>query len=442
MHGKVANSLREKTGELLCVARETLFSKTGIDMIVVYLGRIGEAGIGLISNIIVARALGPEKLGIFMLVITFSTILTVFMGFGLDQTAVKYIADSRKGNGWSIRSAIGASLRLRLVFIIAGGVAALCLFRQIVSRFYHIPDMEIPFMLGILVAGVNSLFLLYQSFLRGLEKFLKMVISNTVGRVLRLAFIVLIYLVSNLTVENVLWANIIAALIIIAIDVYVIRHSGIPNAGRNVERKRITSDMAKYSSWIYGSAILYSLSDSINTLMIGNMMPIASVGFYSVGGNLIRPFEYFPETINQVVLPKVSGIRNYKHFTDISKKIMIAGLCMSLSLIPIVVFAGPLIRVLYGTRYEGASVILQFLAAYMALCIVFNPLMQLGHRLNMPYIFALANLVSLMLGILLNLFLIPRYGEVGCAISLFMVTGISLALFLPFLYMKARQRLA
>ena len=170
-----------------------------------------------------------------------------------------------------------------------------------------------------------------------------------------------------------------------------------------------------YSSWLYLSAILFVMSDSLNILMLGNLMSVASVGFYSVANNLIRPFEYFPETINQVVLPKLSGIRDYAHFMMTSKKIIIAGLIMCISLLPIVIFAKPIIHLLYGNRYEGSAIILQFLALSMGFSIVLNPLMMLGHRLHMPYLFTLFTFISLVLGIVMNFLLIPKYGEVGCA---------------------------
>lgn len=433
---------RVRIGEVGVLARETLLSKTGIDIGIVYGGKILEAAIGLVSNVIVARALGPEKLGVLMLVITFSSVLTVVMGFGLDQTAVKYVADSRKMGTWPLEIVLGTALRLRLLFIIVGGLAALLLCRQIASAIYRIPDMGNALMLGILVAGANSLFMLYQSFLRGFEKFAKMVISNTAGRILRLAFIVTIFLVSNLSVENVLWANIIAAVIIIAFDMYILKGAGVSIERGESNRTGMVGDMVGYSSWLYLSAILFVLSDSLNILMLGNLMSVASVGFYSVASNLIRPFEYFPETINQVVLPKMSGIRNYAHFMMTSKKIIIAGLIMCISLLPILIFAKPIIRLLYGNRYDGSAIILQFLTLSMALSIVLNPLMMLGHRLRMPYLFALSTFVSVVLGIIMNFLLIPKYGEVGSALTLLIVVVVSGGLFIPVIFIKAREKLA
>jgi O-antigen/teichoic acid export membrane protein len=424
------------------LVRETLLSRTGIDMGIVYGGKILEAAIGLISNVIVARALGPEKLGVLMLVITFSSILTVVMGFGLDQTAVKYVADSRKMGTWPVQQVLGAALRLRLFFVVVGGVAALLLCRHIAATIYRMPDMGNALMLGVLVAGANSMFLLYQSFLRGFEKFAKMVVSNTAGRILRLAFIVAIFTVSNLSVENVLWANVIAALIIVAVDMYALKGTGVPNPKGKSNGIKMARDMMGYSSWMYLSAILFVISDSLNILMLGNLMSVASVGFYSVANNLIRPFEYFPETINQVVLPKLSGIRDYAHFMMTSKKIILAGLIMCVSLLPIVIFAKPIIHLLYGNRYEGSAIILQFLALSMGLSIVLNPLMMLSHRLNMPYLFALSTFVSIVLGVVMNFLLIPKYGEVGCAITLFIVIVVSRSLFIPVIFMKARERLA
>ena len=116
-----------RIGDGFALVRETLLSRTGIDMGIVYGGKILEAAIGLVSNVIVARALGPEKLGVLMLVITFSSILTVVMGFGLDQTAVKYVADSRKMGTWPVQLVLGTALRLRLLFIIVGGIGCIAL---------------------------------------------------------------------------------------------------------------------------------------------------------------------------------------------------------------------------------------------------------------------------------------------------------------------------
>jgi O-antigen/teichoic acid export membrane protein len=271
-----------------------------------------------------------------------------------------------------------------------------------------------------------------------------MVLSNTAGRIIRLAFIVAIFLISNLSVENVLWANIVAALIIVAVDIYFLRGVGGKTESHSEapDRMKVARDMAGYSFWLYASDLLFVIGDSQSILLLGNMMSVASVGLYSVANNLIRPFEYFPETINQVVLPKISGIRDYAHFLMTSKKITITGLILCISLLPMVFFANPIIHLLYGNRYKGSAIVLQFLALSMAVSIVLNPLMLLCHRLRMPYINTLSNFVSVILGISINIMLIPKYGVIGCAITLFIVTVVTRILFIPLILFKAREKLA
>jgi O-antigen/teichoic acid export membrane protein len=406
--------------------KEFPVSRTGKNVGVVYLGKVIEAVFALISSILIARMLGPENLGVLILVMTYANILSVVMGFGLDTTVVKFLADSRNNNTRREPTILKCVFLLRLLFIIVSAIIAYIINDLLAVQIFHSSRLSYFMKLGILIAIVNSIFILFQACLRGYENFNKMVISNTYGRMLRLIFIIAIYIYGILDINKVLWANILSAVIIILMDsIFLWPILNKTKLEIKSGLKNEFSEIFCYSGWMFGTAILYSILENMNVIMLGNMEVSTAIGLYSVAVNMLKPFEYFPDTLNQVILPKISGIKTKTQLNLMAKKIIFAGGGVSLLLLPIIIFPGPIISLFFGARYVGSSWILSILSLSMAVKITLNPMILLGHRLNIPRWFTISSFVAVLLNFILNLIFVPKYGGIGCAISSLLVILIS-----------------
>jgi O-antigen/teichoic acid export membrane protein len=100
-------------------------------------------------------------------------------------------------------------------------------------------------------------------------------------------------------------------------------------------------------------------------------------------------------------------------------------------LIGMVLFAGPVIDLLYGEEFAGSVVVLQLLAiaVYLIFIDTANTMVLYASDNLRPVV--LLSLVTMTANILLNLALIPAYAERGAAVGTILSTALSIAIFTP-----------
>jgi len=411
-------------------------SKVGRDIITVYSGKVADAVVGMTASILVGRALGPEQLGILVTIVSFANIVTGLMGYGLDITVVKFIADNRKPGG--DKCVLSNSLLLRIGFILLiGSVTILTgwlsphLFPRAISETSLV-------LVCVTLAGANSLATFVQAALRGHERYSYIVVTSLLPRLLRLALLVVIFAVGG-RVEGVLLANILAGIFTVIIGGYFIQNNLSENPAWKIQKNSLVS-IARYSFWIYISGILGVIYNNMNVLMLDKLSIASSVGYYAVAMNLLRPLEFLPETLNHVFLPKMSRIKTKRDILLFVKKILVIGGGASACVAPFIVFPELILDVVYGEEFNKAALALRLLALYMAINITLNPFSLLVHRFNMPALLSIFGTSEVVLGFFSNLYFIPLFGgEAGCAVTLIIASIFSKLLVAPWIFRRIKE---
>ncbi len=176
------------------------------------------------------------------------------------------------------------------------------------------------------------------------------------------------------------------------------------------------------SAWPFAIAGVFGvLMGSIDTVIIGWLLPVVSVGLYAAAQKPIAMLGIIPGFIYSSLFPFFS---RFVHENDndrlgqLTKKSILASLGLAL---PIVVggiiMANPMIRVIYGTEYMGA--VLTFQVLLFNLILVFPGTILSGILIaqDKQGIFIKTGAVGATINIILDLLLIPIYGIVGSAIA-------------------------
>ncbi len=98
---------------------------------------------GLLTSIIIVRALGPADFGIYSLILYMAGAIAVFANLGLDQTLPRYVAELKaKENYGMIHSLVNKSFKYRLSILI---ILSFLLFilSEPLARFLSNPDMAV-----------------------------------------------------------------------------------------------------------------------------------------------------------------------------------------------------------------------------------------------------------------------------------------------------------
>jgi len=156
------------------------------------------------------------------------------------------------------------------------------------------------------------------------------------------------------------------------------------------------------------------------------------VGIYGAANSIVERLAYIPDGISTAMYPSMVLLYQDSHqkagdlFGQFFAYMIIMGLPIAIG---ITILAKPIIHLIYGTTYSGAVLLLQLLIWW--LFITFLTMLQ-GWTLNAIHKekeSAHVAYVSTPLYVLLNLILIPKFNEVGIAISAIVSALISLGMF-------------
>lgn len=172
-------------------------------------------------------------------------------------------------------------------------------------------------------------------------------------------------------------------------------------------------------------AIIYSRCDSV---MVGNMLSTADVGIYSIAVKLISVVQIAIAPVRESVYPKLIQLYNsnrkryeevYIRATSILSWIYILGVALSIVVLP---FAFRFLNPEYANAF-GVYKIYVIGSFFM-----YNAALRAGHftLINRGVILTYSQIISVVLNIVLNWFLIKGYGLYGAATATAITQGVSL----------------
>lgn len=199
-------------------------------------------------------------------------------------------------------------------------------------------------------------------------------------------------------------------------------------------------DESKYLWFSFVSFLIYTQTDR---LMINHYLGVEEVGVYTIGMQLSSILAILIGPIQNSLFPKFlelyrNDYQKYYNFYKLTNTI-ITQFYLVITLISIVVVKYTF-KYVYSSQYDGAILIYSILA--FSVFIKANGSLQTSHMTikNITQKSFYKTLVSLILNIILNILLIPKYGINGAAIATLITQFI--ALFLIDFFIKEYQEQA
>ncbi len=164
------------------------------------------------------------------------------------------------------------------------------------------------------------------------------------------------------------------------------------------------------------SGLAIFMQAKFDQVMLGEMVGENEVGQFSAAMKLIEVFGFIPMIIYSSVAPEITKAKTegeeffYQHLTNVYRLMFILFLVTS---IPVFLFGGKILVMLYGPEYKKAGVLLSLFAVRLFFA---NFGVAKGLFITNEYLFRYS-LISAIMGALtnisLNLLLIPKYASVG-----------------------------
>lgn len=372
--------------------------------------RILRMGVGLFVGVWVARYLGVEKYGLFNYATAFVILFSPFVTLGLERVVVRYLVRDS-----SVKDEIlGTAFWLKLL----GGVTSLLL---AVSFIYLLRQDKVlvVWLVAILSgAGIFQAFgvidLWFQSKVQSKYTVLA---KNTAFIITTLLKVTLITIQAPLIAFAwVMLAEIGLSAVGLAIAYEV--------KGYSLKLWRWSFPVAKTllkNSWplIFSdlAAIIYTRIDQI---MLGEILDTNAVGIYSAAVRISEVWYFIPRTITSSVSPSIYAAKEtdetlyYKRIKKLLRLLVVLSISIA---VPTTFFSKKIITNLFGYDYIAAAPVLSVHAWASLFVFLRVGTVSWFNAEGLNQFVLRRNLIGAIINIILNLFLIPVYAELGAAIA-------------------------
>lgn len=218
------------------------------------------------------------------------------------------------------------------------------------------------------------------------------------------------------------------AYIAASLPTFLLMISRVRRKGLRLSRPHFAAvrQILQYGVRSYGIDVLGTLALQVDQVLVVSLLSATAMGSYVVVLSISRMLNVFQTSVVMVLFPKAAGHSASKVIAMTGQSARISGLATVVCGAVVCAIGPELLRVVYGAEYEAAAGALRILVVEAVLSGITFVLAQAFMALNRPGIVTVLQGIGLSLSIPMMLWLIPRYGIYGAAISLLASTSVRL----------------
>jgi O-antigen/teichoic acid export membrane protein len=397
---------------------------------VFFVGTVFTAATGYLFKVYLARVLGAEALGIYALGMTIVGFLGVFNALGLPNSAVRFVAAySATGRFDLLRGFLARSISLLLIFNVLLGGVMLLVGPWVSVHIYHTPALSRYLGLFALIMIFGALTGFLGQVLTGYKDVARRtVITNFVGSPLTMIF-TLVLVGAGLRLWGYIFAQAASAFIVIMLlAVAVWKLTPRPARAISDGLASIEKEVISFSAVVFAMDSLGFLISQADKILIGFYLEARQLGIYAMAAALVTFVPAILQAVNQIFSPTIADLhaRGQREllgrlFQTLTKWIL--GLTLPLGCF-IIIFSRQLMSI-FGAEFEsGWAILVIGTVGQLINCGVGSVgylLLMSGQQHRLIRIQAVMAVV--MMG--LSLFLIPKFGVTGAALSAAVTNGVS-----------------
>jgi len=371
----------------------------------------------MLINVIESRVLGPSEIGRYQIFITTQNLFATFCALGLGQSCIYFINALKVDERKVLSTTINATIPI-------ASFASLVLFAIIMLK----PDYfgkENVWCITLFCLGTNALLLnniFTPVLLAKMDVVKNQVVKYSTKVFTFIILLVALFIWNKLNVGFLLALSGIGSILSLSILYhyfhrrfsfqdgidkklfYNIVKWGVKLAGNNIASLILTSIPVYFLTW-------FSISEGF-----------LNVGYYSRANSLLIIGTVIASSVGPLLYSKWSLVKGKELKLQVRRVSLLLAFVNTLLAIGLIIFAPIFIRILYGTEYQTAAPVLRLLALTMiangAKEVSYGILSSQGSPLSI-----MKNLViGIILSAILNYFIIPQFGVIGCSVVTVLVT--------------------
>ena len=370
--------------------------------------------IGFFTSWVISRTLGAELQGVYNLAILIPNLMYNFLNFGQDTSTMFFLSNKTINKSDLIYNMIPVSIFYTIISSLLG---TLFIFLLKDSMFTEVSNNTLIF--ALIISPLTFLNNNLTAVLKSEGEFFSVNKVQVINKIIYFLICTILFFIVDVNI--VIFANII----ILSISIISLwKKIGIKSIrikfNKEYQKKNIS-----YGFKSYLANMITFLNYRLDTFIIKALSKSTmAVGQYGVSVTLAEQVWVFASAISSVMFPYITSIENDEDKSKVTSLTFKIVMVVTFMAIIVLFFASNLIRFVYGEDYYGSIIPLKIL-----LIGVFS--LSLGKILandiasrGKPELNALSNLMGLLVNVIFNILLIPRFGIAGAA----MATSISYTL--------------
>jgi O-antigen/teichoic acid export membrane protein len=380
-------------------------------VIITFLTQLITLALSFCTSIIIARWLGPEGKGILTMALLVPGVMVIFLNSGIGVANV-YFAASKRMN---IQTLTGNSIVYALLVTIIG-MFIICILLITGTLELIIPRVPLLLILISMIGfPVGILSGYFMTILQGLQLIIKLNLLNLAQSLLLLSLTFILVSIFKTSLFGALIAYLSASILSLFLIASLIQKmGGFLKLKRNPYVMRTTLSFGLKG---HIGNVLQFFNYRLDMFIVNYFLGPSDVGIYSISVGMAELLWYFPNAVGFVIFPKAASTKPevMNHFTPRVFKITLG--LTALGAILLIFLGKPLIGYVYSSSFLPSYAPMVTLLPGVVLLggakVLTNEIAGRGY----PEYNSINSGLALILTIILDLILIPRYGVIGAAMA-------------------------
>jgi len=389
--------------------------KFAFDVSWVFVSQVITLATGFLLSVILGRFLGAAPFGLFTMTLTIYTIASLVGGIGIPTAIVKYVAEFKE-NKEKLNIFVSCGIVNSAIF---GAIIGSVLFAlsSVLAGIFNMPELTglikiIAFSLPFLV--VNNTLL---SLLNGLREMKSYSFRTVIRSVLLIGFVILLIYI-GLGIKGAVLALLLSEVGTLFLLVFLSKNFFCFVIQDYI---KTTKEVVRFGSQLFIGGAIWMANSSADKLLIGYFLMDKDVGIYAIALAFANGLLMIPRAMGTITYPAISEYNGKKQHeaieTLINKSMKYSLVILSIFGVFIFFFSKDIILLLLKSEFLPASMPLTILILSM---IFFGTEESVGSAFSgvgRPDINWKICTIDLIVGVTLNLLLIPILGISGAAIG-------------------------
>lgn len=397
--------------------RSFLSNATGvfITQIVIY-------SIGIIASVVLNRNLGPGGRGLLAALMVYPLAIFSIAEMGIRQAAVYYIGKKE----YDEKIIIGIIYFLLLFTSITG--MGICF---TIITCLHNPDFTLALRLTAIMIIPVKLCISYSSaYFLGREQIGRFNKVQWISQVVYLAMVCLL-----------LWylkSGVMGGLIAVISGTGLTAIYAVSLVVKSVEKIRLRFDWSIIKKmlslgFVYAmSLFIMQMNYRIDVMIMERLSNKVQIGLYNTGVSMVELLWFLPTALGTVIFSKSVNAKDDHAFSiKIGKLLRVSFIAVLLAGAALFIVAPVMIPMMYGQDFSVSALVVRTLLPGVVFFTIFKVLgMDIAGK-GKPWVSIMVMIPAVILNIVLNIFLIPRYGAIGASYSSTISYSIASIIYLP-----------